>query len=67
MNEITLTLKQLVEKTNCPPYIIKYLHDCKRLPVFRESSGAGYPILYEPEAVDIIKTHVAKSTSNIQG
>ncbi|MBT5528501.1 MAG: hypothetical protein HOK35_05025 [Cytophagia bacterium] len=60
MNKISLTLKELVEKTGCQPYIIKYLHSCRRLPIIKESSGAGYPVLYSFEAIEIIKAHVSK-------
>jgi hypothetical protein len=56
----TLTLKKLVEKTGAPPYTIKYLYQCQRLPIVRESSGPGYPIEFGHGAIQIILSHVSK-------
>ena len=60
MKEEQITQKNLVELTGAPPYIIKYLNACKRLPVIQESFGIGYPVLYHPDAIQIIKEHLNK-------
>ena len=55
------TLKWLVEKSGAPPYIIKYLYSCKRLPVIRESCGVGYPVIFDERAVEIVKAHILRT------
>ena len=66
MVEKTYTLKTLSEKTDCPPYIIKYLHQCRRLPVVKKSPGTGYKIHWGAEAVQIVKEHMEKrDASNV--
>jgi len=57
-NEITL--KQLVDLTGAPYYIINYLKETNRLPIAKNSQGRGYPTIYTREAVEIIKQHLAK-------
>lgn len=56
----TLTLKTLVKETGAPFYTIKYLNQCGRLPILTVSKGPGYANIYHPDAIDIIKTHLAK-------
>lgn len=58
--ETSLTRKQLVKLTGAKPYTIAYLKDCGKLPIIRDSKGIGYPTLYDPQAVDIIKEHMSK-------
>jgi len=53
------TLRKL---TGCPGYIIDYLNDCGRLPVFQQSKGRGYPRLYHPDAIQIVESHLRKSS-----
>ena len=57
----SLTRNQIKNTLGCPGYIIDYLYDCGRLPVVKQSKGRGYPILYDPEAIDIVKKHLNKS------
>lgn len=59
-----LTLKQLQKATAVPVYIIKYLRDCGRLPVVRESQGRGYPTLYHSDSIQVVKKHVEKGSLN---
>ncbi|MCH7575209.1 MAG: hypothetical protein IIA59_08805 [Candidatus Marinimicrobia bacterium] len=56
-----LTLKDLVLETGAPPHVIRYLHGLGRLPILRESPGAGYPIIFSSAAISIIRTHLTKS------
>ena len=53
-----LTLQTLARSTGAPPYIISYLKDTGRLPIYKESVGKGYPILYDPKAIDIVRDHM---------
>ncbi len=62
MTEENLALKDLQKKTNSPAYVIQYLKDCNRLPIAQPSQGRGYPTLYKPEAIDIVKAHIAKQS-----
>ena len=59
IHEKYMTKKQLRQELNCPGYIISYLHDCGKLPVVRDSKGKGYPTLYHPDAIEIIRDHLA--------
>lgn len=52
------TRKDLIAVTNCPPYKIAYYTQCGYLPIYRKSLGSGYPILYLPEAVDVIRARM---------
>lgn len=54
------TRKELRAITGAKGYVIDYLNDCNRLPVVKESIGKGFPRLYSPEAIPIIKEHLAK-------
>jgi len=55
-----LTKKQLRDELNCPGYVIVYLNDCGRLPIVKESKGKGYPTLYHPDSVKVIRDHISK-------
>ncbi len=55
-----LTLKEVSKETGAPYYTIQYLSKCNRLPKLKESSGPGYPNLFHPDAVKIVKDHLAK-------
>ena len=55
-----LTRKQLGKVTGAPIYLINYLRDCQRLPIVRESRGRGFPILYHPDCVKVIRDHMSK-------
>jgi len=59
--EDRLTRSDLRKRTGAPGYIIDYLQDCGRLPITRESQGPGYPRLYSPGAVEIIKAHIRRN------
>jgi len=58
--EKSLTRKQLIQATDAPTYLISYLKDCGRLPIIRESRGRGFPILYHPDSLKVIKEHMSK-------
>ena len=58
-----LTKSELHKATNAPGYVIIYLKDCNRLPIVQESQGRGYPTLYAPEAIQIVKDHMNKRNS----
>ena len=60
LHEKHMTKKQLRRELNCPGYVIVYLNDCGRLPIVKESKGKGYPTLYHPDSVKVIRDHISK-------
>lgn len=60
IHEKHMTKKQLRRELNCPGYVIVYLNDCGRLPIVKESKGKGYPTLYHPDSVKVIRDHISK-------
>lgn len=60
MLDKNLTTKTLQQATGAPIYVIQYLKACNRLPIAKESKGRGYPTYYKPNAVNVIKKHMAK-------
>lgn len=60
MNTQNLTLSRLVKLTGAKPYQVKYLHSLGKLPVVRDSQGAGIPIIWDSEAVAILRNYIAK-------
>ena len=60
VKENALNKTQLCKATGAPGYVIIYLKDCGRLPIDQESQGRGYPTLYNPEAVEVVKKHLEK-------
>ena len=64
MNELKyLTKKQLKQILECPGYIVDYLNDCGKLPIAKLSKGKGFPNLYHPKAIDVIKEHLSKQST----
>lgn len=59
-NEI-LTKSKLVSLTGAKPYQISYLHSIGKLPVIRDAQGAGIPIIYSHDSIDIVKAHLHRS------
>ena len=59
-----ITLKDLQDKTDAQAYVIHYLKGCKRLPIVQESKGRGYPTLYHPDAIQIVKDHLSKRSND---
>lgn len=55
-----LTRKELVEATGCPPYLIAYYYQCGYLPILRPSTGPGDPVLYRPDALDVIRERMSR-------
>ena len=55
-----LTRKTLIRKTGATISQLAYLRDMKRLPIERETTGAGYPILYKHEAIEVVINHLSK-------
>ena len=55
------TKKQVVALTGAQPNTIDYLYRCNRLPIIKKSSGAGYPIIFHPDCIEIIEKHLNKS------
>ena len=60
MND-TVTMKELQHATGAPKYVINYLKENGRLPIAQESKGRGYPTLYDPYAVEVVKDHLGKA------
>ena len=61
MKNKNLTLSQLVKFTGAKPYQVKYLHSLGKLPTIRGSQGAGIPILYLPDSIQIVKDHISRN------
>ncbi len=57
-----MTLKQLCEETGAPFYVVKYLNALGRLPVIKESNGRGYCTIYGRDAIDVVQSHLEKSS-----
>ena len=57
-----LTRKALIKETGATINQIAYLRDMERLPIERETTGAGIPIVYKPEAVQVVLDHIGKVT-----
>ncbi len=61
------TRKQLVDLTGCRPYLIDYYRSCGYLPILRDSTGPGIPVLYHPDAISVIRKlmerHLRKNSS----
>ncbi len=55
-----LTRKTLIRMTGANVNQIAYLRDMERLPIERETTGAGRPIIYKPEAVQVVLAHIGK-------
>ena len=60
MKKPELTRKQLCKLTGASVNQVDYLRDMERLPVKRETTGAGRPIVYLPEAVNVVLEHLGK-------
>ena len=59
-NKKYYTRRELKDITEAPGYLISYLKDCGRLPIILESRGRGFPILYHPDSVKVIRDHMRK-------
>ena len=55
-----LTRKEIVKSTGCPPYLVAYYSACGYLPIIKQSSGPGNPVLYHPDAIPEIKRRMAQ-------
>ena len=53
--------RDLVKLTGAPPYTIDYLYRCNRLPIIKKSSGSGYPVIFHPDCIEIVKEHINKN------
>lgn len=56
-----LTRKTLIKETGATINQIAYLRDMGRLPIKHNTTGAGRPIVYEPEAIEVVLEHLNKS------
>ena len=61
MNTQNLTLSKLVKLTGAKPYQITYLHSLGKLPTQRDSQGAGIPIIWDYDAIQVIKDHINRN------
>lgn len=55
-----LTRKEIIKATGCPPYLVTYYTTCGYLPVLHPSTGPGDPVIYHPDAVDVIQGRMAR-------
>ena len=55
-----LTRKTLIKETGATINQIAYLRDMGRLPIKHNTTGAGYPILYKQEAIEVVMNHLSK-------
>ena len=56
-----LTRKELVEATSAKWWNIEYLYKRNRLPIVRASMGKGYPTLFHPASIQIVKAHLTRN------
>ncbi len=56
-----MTRQELIDATGVEWYVIEYLYRKQRLPTVRDSQGRGYPRLYHPDAVEIVKAHISRN------
>ena len=61
-----ITFGELVKESGAPFYIVKYLYQCKRLPIIEESIGAGYPTLFDTESIFVVKKHMEKQRKRLK-
>ncbi|NQV16209.1 hypothetical protein HQ531_12180 [bacterium] len=57
-----MTPKTLMEVTGISLNQLVYLRRMNRLPILKQSPGPGYPTIYDPKSVDIIRTHLKKGS-----
>ncbi len=55
-----LTRKRLMHATGAMPFLISYLTETGRLPLLRPASGHGYPNIYHPDAIQILKEYLER-------
>jgi len=55
-----LTRKDLVREVPCPPYVVQYLTELRRLPLIQESNGPGRPHVYHQDAIKILKDWISR-------
>ena len=53
-----LTRKEIIGKTNCPPYTFDYLNQCGRLPVVAISLKRGIPTMYHCDSIKVVRDHI---------
>lgn len=58
-----LTRKELVEATGCAPYLIRYYTECGYLPMIKQSSGPGHPVVFHRDAISEIKRRMAQRST----
>ena len=57
-----LTRKTLIKETGATINQIAYLRDMGRLPIKHQTTGAGRPIIYKPEAIQVVLDHIRKAS-----
>jgi hypothetical protein len=55
-----ITKSQIRKRTGAKGSLIDYLYESNKLPVIQESEGKGYSRKYSPEAIEIVKDHLAR-------
>lgn len=58
MNLNGLTRRELARLTGEKPFRIAYLYQNDYLPVLRPSPGPGTPVLFHPDAVEVIRNRM---------
>ena len=55
-----LTRKTIIKRTGAPTWLVDYLKANNRLPIEKDSTGSGNPVIFKPEAIEIIINHLSK-------
>ncbi len=60
-----MTRKQIAAETGAPWYTVHYLNSLGKLPIIRDSSGPGNPVIFDQKAVDVVKAHLRRNGSHV--
>ena len=56
-----ITRKTIMQETGAPHYVVDYLRCAGRLPIVKDSPGAGVPVLFGIKSIEIVKEHIERS------
>jgi hypothetical protein len=60
-----LTRKIIINRTGAPTWLVDYLKANNRLPIEKDSIGSGSPVIFKPEAIDIVVAHLERNSRSV--
>jgi hypothetical protein len=60
-----LTRKIIIRRTGAPTWLVDYLKANNRLPLAKDSTGSGNPVIFKPEALDIVIAHLERNSRSV--